>query len=315
MPEFINPTAPVFDIKRFAIYDGVGIRTTIFFKGCSMSCTWCQNPEGRRSRYELFFNPDKCIQCNRCIPVCPVEKIRDQRINRFSDIDCAVGCDLCYRACPTEAIYRKGDEYDTRTLLDIVLKDKAFYDSSGGGITLSGGEPLMHIEFLEHLLPKMKKQGLSVYVETCGAVPWDSFIRILKWVDHFFFDIKLIDPVMHRKYTGIQNSIILENAVKLAGTGKSIIFRIPLIPSITDSDSNLRSIADFICENGLECFPVELLPYNHLAETKYNKIGINTRGIEKYFQAELKQQPRDLLLEKRNIFAEAGLDVRILSFE
>ncbi len=315
MPDFMNPAALVFDIKRFAIYDGAGIRTTIFFKGCTMSCAWCQNPEGRLTMYELFYNPGKCIKCNRCVTECPVKKIRKQKNSRFADIDCAVGCDLCHKTCPTEAIYRKGNEYDTRTLRELVLKDRAFYDSSGGGITLSGGEPLMQTEFLEHFLPEVKRHGISVYVETCGAVPWSNFIRILKWVDHFFFDIKLIDSRMHRKYTGIPNCIILENAVKLAGTGKSIVFRIPLIPAVTDTNLNLRSVADFIRENNLDRFPVELLPYNHLAESKYDKTGINTVEVEKYYQMGLPQQSREVLMEKRKIFSDAGLHVGILSLE
>ena len=159
----------VFDIKKFAIYDGEGIRTTIFLKGCSLNCVWCQNPEGKKSNFQLFYDEKKCIQCNRCVSSCPVNKLlpdRQKRVDR--EKDCLNNCDSCYSVCPTEAIYKVGKLYSTAKLLEIILKDLPFYRVSHGGVTFSGGEPMLQISFLKKIIGKLNKKGITVYIETCG---------------------------------------------------------------------------------------------------------------------------------------------------
>ena len=308
--------ANVFDIKKFSIYDGPGIRTTIFFKGCDLSCKWCQNPEGYSAKIELYYDKNKCINCNSCLTVCSIGKINKSISSRFSnEIKCLNGCSKCYDVCPSGAIYEIGKSYEVDELVRITLEDLEFYKASEGGVTLSGGEPLLQIDFIEKFLKKLKKYKVNTIIETAGFVEWDNFCRIINYTDIFYFDLKIINKYEHIEYTEQSNELILNNLLKLSREKNKIVIRIPLIPGITDTDENLINIINFIKDNKLEKYDIELLPYNELAKEKYKKVGINCKSINKYFNRKMKAQTREILFERKKLFIKKGLKVRILSLE
>jgi pyruvate formate lyase activating enzyme len=308
--------AVVFDIKRFAIYDGPGIRTTIFFKGCSLDCAWCQNPESKLIRSQLFYDRRKCISCNRCVDVCPLDKISSENGERFdSSKACPPDCEKCYEGCPSGAIYKVGKEYRVDELFDLMTKDIDFFKTSGGGVTLSGGEPMVYIDFIKALIDRLETCGIDVIIETAGNVKWDSFKKILDHHIKYYYDIKLIDEGEHKKYTGHSNKLLLDNLISLHRAKKYIIIRIPLIPEITDTEKNLRGIIGFMKENSLIGIPIELLPYNQLAETKFNKKGINCGSVGPYFKPGMKTQEREFLFKKKKLFTENNITAKILSIE
>ena len=308
--------AVIFDIKRFAIYDGPGIRTTLFFKGCSLNCLWCQNPESRKIKPELFYDKKKCINCNSCYLICPEKKINKSVDGRFStEKKCLRDCFKCYKFCPSGAIYKVGRTYNINRLVKIVLKDYDFYELSGGGITLSGGEPLSQIDFIERFLKEIKKKHINIVVETAGLVGWKNFERILSLVDLFYYDLKIFNEQEHIDYTGYSNKIIIKNLIKLSKINQSITIRIPLIPGITDTVNNLENLILFIKKNHLKKYPVELLPYNQLAEIKYNKTGVDCNNIGIYFKAGLKTQKAELLEDRKKLFLKNNIKVRILSVD
>lgn len=308
--------AKVFDIKKFSIYDGQGIRTTIFFKGCNLHCKWCQNPEGNNTKVELYYNKKKCIDCSSCLPGCPVGKINKSITRRFSnEIKCLNDCSNCYNNCPSEAVYKVGKYYKIDELTRISLEDLEFYKTSGGGVTLSGGEPLLQIDFVEEFLKRLKKHKINIIIETSGLVEWDNFCRVISYTDIFYFDLKIFDEYKHILYTGGSNKLILNNLFELSKEKSKIIIRIPLIPEITDTEKNLKNIIDFIKNNKLEKHDIELLPYNELAKEKYNKIGINCECINRYFNKKIETQPKDFLLEKRELFIKNGFETKVLSIE
>lgn len=239
----------IFDIKKYAIHDGPGIRTTVFFQGCPLDCWWCHNPEGK-SR-------------NKNVSSVTVEEVMAE-----------------------------------------VKKDTVFYDQSGGGVTFSGGEPMMQLEFLEALLEACKKNAIHTAVDTCGYAEYSDFIRISRNVDLFLFDIKMTDDNLHKKYTGVSNEGIFSNLTKLSHDKNRIMVRIPMIPEITDTDINLRSIADFL-SNLDNIMGVSLLPYNKLVESKLKKLDIADRIGRR------ETQSRDTMKSKASIFKEAGFDVKI----
>jgi len=252
--------AIIFDIERNSFVDGPGIRTTVFFKGCNLKCAWCHNPESQSFKTEMMFYRDKCTGCGKCKEKCPnnLEK-----------------CDLCGKCtiyCPAEARKVCGKEYTVDEVFAEVIKDKAFYENSGGGVTFSGGECMLQIDFLVEILKKCKENGIQTAVDTAGHIPFESFERVLPFTDMFLYDLKIFDSEKHKKYVGVGNELILQNLKKLLNKGVKVFVRIPVMEGVNDSVEEMKKIKEFISSNG-KVEKVELLPYHAMGENKYRAIG------------------------------------------
>ncbi len=242
----------IFNIQRFAVSDGPGIRTTVFFKGCNLRCKWCHNPESQSPETQWLLYKNKCIGCGRC----------ENLTENDTDFICFQGArELC------------GKEYTADEVLREILKDKRFYENSKGGVTFSGGECMLQIDFLEELMKRCKENGIHTAVDTAGHIPYEFFERIIPYTDLFLYDVKCFDSKSHKQYTGVENELILENLGKLLATDKSVYIRIPVIEGVNDSTEEMKSIKTFLDEHG-KPEKVELLPYHALGESKYEAMGI-----------------------------------------
>ncbi len=246
--------------------DGPGIRTTVFFKGCNLQCAWCHNPEGQASAPQMMLYTDVCIGCGRCRQICA------------SPEACTL-CGKCVSRCPVEARKVCGKEYAVDDVLAEVMKDKAFYDNSGGGVTFSGGECMLQIEFLTDILKRCKANGIHTAVDTAGHVPFQYFERVLPYTDLFLYDIKCFDSQKHRKYVGVGNELILDNLKRLLKLGVKVWIRIPIVAHVNDSVEELRHIKAFLTACG-KVQKVELLPYHAMGENKCRSIGKIPRIFE-----------------------------------
>lgn len=268
-----NLEAFIWNIQRYNIHDGAGIRTIVFFKGCPLSCKWCANPEGISGSAELKVNKALCISCGLCVEVCQNRAITlcDSLVN--VDRNRCRLCGKCVQVCYAKALEILGRKVTIKEILKECEKDSIFYRWSGGGLTLSGGEVLLQSEFAAALLCAAKGEGIDTAIETCAAVQWAKFEKVLPYVDTYLFDLKLMDNVMHKKYTGMPNDLILENAIKLAMHGGNIVFRMPVIPGVNDTEDNIRKTAEFAKRCNAEY--LELLPYHKLGVNKYEMLGKN----------------------------------------
>lgn len=265
----------IFNIQKFAIYDGPGIRTLVFFKGCPLKCIWCQNPEGLIPYPQLSYYDRLCIHCHTCIDICPNNVIRHSAEDvHIIDRDLCNICGKCVELCPSGALNIIGKEVTVEDLVKEIQKDVIYFDSSDGGVTFSGGEPLFQPRFLYESLKKCKELGIHTAVETSGYASSEVFKQISNYVDLFLYDIKIIDEHSHVMYTGVSNKQILSNLRFLASTGrgKDVIIRVPLIPTITDTDKNIEEIINLL--SSLNCIEeVHLLPFHDVYE-KYKNLGV-----------------------------------------
>lgn len=295
----------VFSIERYSIHDGPGVRTSVFLKGCNLSCIWCHNPESRRREQELQFIEKECIQCGHCEQVCE-KGVHQFRINNSKREghslfrEKCVLCGSCVRNCPADALHILGYEISVVQVMEKIRKDKIYFKSDGG-VTLSGGEPLLQAEFCRELLEQCKKEKISTCIETAGDVPFDKFRQIMDVTDLFLFDYKLSDEASMRCFTGGNLGRILDNLHALKSEGKEVILRCPVIPGINDTEEHFRSIASLAHREKIE--QVELMPYHNFGKDKWSQIGRDYKlkdleSVSKEQESRWKEKLREYLKER-----------------
>lgn len=288
----LNKFMRIIDIKRFAVHDGDGIRTTLFLKGCSLKCVWCHNPEGISFEPQLSYLKDKCINCGECVSVCPNNAHGIENGIHTFDRDKCIGCGKCENVCLGEALKLYGKEMSVDEALEILLEDKEFYENSGGGVTISGGECLCHFEFCRELLKKLKEHGIHTAVDTCGMVSKKAIDEVLPYTDIFLYDIKAIDEDVHKKCTGQSNKQILENIKYIDSLGKALEVRYPYVPGYNSCE--VEAIAEFL--SGLKNLTkVRVLAYHNFAGSKYNSLDMENTMPETVPTNDEVEKARDLI--------------------
>ncbi len=294
----------IFDIKRYAIHDGPGIRTTVFLKGCPLQCQWCQNPEGIESRPEILLRSRRCAEdCDACVPACPQGAISKKgRYVEFETEKCDF-CRKCEDVCVYDALEVVGREVTVHEALEEIERDRVFFEESGGGITFSGGEPLMQLDFVQAILTEIKKRNIHTTLDTSGYVNFKDLERISDHVDLFLYDIKIMDEKKHKKYTGVSNAIILENLHKLSKRGTPVTVRIPLISGINDDEQNVEFFAEYM-QTLINIKQIHLLPYHKGGCEKY-------RNLRKEEPLKTFQPPTEERIDEiKQILAESGFSVQ-----
>lgn len=282
----------IFNIQKFSVNDGPGIRTVVFFKGCPLRCRWCANPESQLAKPQVLWNEKKCIHCHHCINVCPSNAVflKDECIH-FNPVQCS-NCQKCVSNCPQRALEIEGYSKTVNEILDIVMQDLVFYEESGGGITLSGGEILNQPEFAVELLLASKEQGLHTCCETSGFAAPEVFHRVIRYVDYILFDIKHWNPIAHKLGTNVTNELPLANIKYAIQTGKEVLPRIPVIPNFNDSLEDAKGLAEILSSLGAK--HCQLLPFHQFGENKYHLLNysyeyenvpsLHQEDLEEYIQ-------------------------------
>jgi pyruvate formate lyase activating enzyme len=265
-----NHKGLVFNIQKFSLHDGPGIRTTVFMKGCSLACKWCSNPESMSRHQEIMTYDIRCIGCKKCVEACPVGAIVLTERGREIVWDKCDNCLECARVCPSKAIECTGQYMTVDEVVKKVEDDRTFYKNSNGGMTISGGEALVQSNFTGKLLKKCREKGIHTALDTTANAPWEDLENILEHVDLVLVDIKHTDTEMHKQGTGVGNEMILKNAERIAARVRTWI-RIPLIPDYNDSESNIKKVVEFAAAIGAE--KISVLPYHELGSSKYPKLG------------------------------------------
>jgi pyruvate formate lyase activating enzyme len=267
------PTGITFNVQRFSTEDGPGIRTTVFMKGCPLRCKWCHNPEGLSPRPELVWYDVRCVGARECLKICPEDALELTPEGMRLDRQRCTVCGLCQEACPTGALEVIGREWTVEALYAEVAKDRAFYETSGGGVTVSGGEPAMQAEFVEAFLRLCQEGGIHTAVDTCGHADWGVYQRLLPFVDLVLYDLKLMDRERHREATGVYPDRILENAKRIAQNGTPMWVRTPVVPGYTDDEDNIARLAAYIRDELNTVERWDLLAYTNLGQPKYCRLS------------------------------------------
>ena len=270
------------NIQKFSIHDGDGIRTTVFFKGCPLKCEWCHNPETQRFEKEMQVDREKCTGCGTCASVCPNGAVRMTEDHRPSwDSKACTFCGKCENFCPAGSREIVGREYTVKELTKELMKDQMFYEESGGGVTFSGGEVMsMDMDFILAMAKELKRQDVTLTIDTCGYVPYERFEKILPYVNTFLYDVKVMDPELHKKYMGTDNKLILENLIRLSQDGARIYIRIPTIKEVNGNEQNMKETIAFLKEHDIHPAGVNLLPYHDTGSGKYAKLGMEYKGTD-----------------------------------
>lgn len=293
----------IFDIKRYSINDGPGIRVTVFFKGCPLTCTWCHNPESQSSGRQKLYTASKCIACGECVEACPEMALKlsaDSGIVTQKEL-CTL-CGICAEVCPSKAMEISGRMESSDLIMHAIRKETLLMDTSGGGVTFSGGEPLQHPALLLNLLKTCGNERIHRAVDTSGYARWEILAAVAEYTDLFLYDIKHMDTELHEKFTGVSNEIILRNLQSLAGTGKAIAIRIPLIEGFNADEYNITKTAAFVASLPENAHNIHLLPYHSIASKKYEKLG------EKYDPGELREPSSETIAACIEIFRQHGLN-------
>ena len=262
----------IFNIQKFCINDGPGIRTTVFVKGCPLNCAWCHNPESKSTKPELLYSENKCIGCGACAVACKEGAQVFENGTHSIDRERCIACGACADVCPTGALEISGYEKSVEDAIAEVMKDKIFYDNSGGGMTVSGGEPMAQFNYTKSLLTLAKEKGLNTAIETCGFAPTERYAEILPLVDLFLFDWKITSPELHKQYTGVDNALIEKNLRYISDNGGKIVLRCPIIPTVNDTEEHFSGIARLA--NELEgVLSVDIEPYHPLGIGKAERLG------------------------------------------
>jgi pyruvate formate lyase activating enzyme len=294
----------IFDIQRFSINDGPGIRTTVFFKGCPLRCIWCSNPESQETLPQLLYFESLCTRCYRCVEVCPTGATKRSSDGSIEiDRGLCQACGSCVEACPAEARAISGRTMSVDEVMEIVRKDELFYRNSGGGVTASGGEPTYQPDFLIELFRQCQRYGFHTTLDTCGYVKWKIMKGILDHTDLVYYDLKHMDTEKHREFTGVGNELILGNAKRISQSGTPIVMRIPLIPGYNDSAENIRATAEFV--SGLNVVRVDIVPFHQLGSNKYQRLG------RIYQLTEVKPYQEEEIQAFKDTFESYGLEVSI----
>jgi pyruvate formate lyase activating enzyme len=292
-------TGIIFNIQRYSIHDGPGIRTTVFLKGCPLNCWWCQNPESQLSGQEMIFWGDRCISCGACSTICPSNAIQIKNGIPVTEKEKCILCGKCIEKCPALAREMIGEKLTVEEIIKEVEKDLVFYEESGGGVTFSGGEPLRQPDFLEGLLNDCREKKIHTAVDTSGYISWEILNKINSKVDLFLYDLKIMDNERHKKYTGVSNEIILENLKKLSLIHNNIFIRFPVIPGINDDYQNIKKTGEFL--SSLKIAKVNLLPYHYIGVDKYKRLGRTYNLVTTQPPSEEKVSEVSAILSKFNL--------------
>ncbi|HEX9007005.1 MAG TPA: glycyl-radical enzyme activating protein [Bacteroidota bacterium] len=297
--------ATVFNIMRYCVHDGPGIRTTVFLKGCPLRCSWCHNPEGQQKVVELSFREDRCVRCGDCFQICPNGAVRREGDRYLPLREACEGCGTCTDACYAEARQLVGTPMTVSEVMNEILKDIAFYDQSGGGVTFSGGEPLLWAAFLARAMCACKEFGIHTALETAGFAPWEQLEPVARVTDLFLYDLKLMDEEAHKRFTGVSSALILENLVRLSDQGAKITVRFPLVPGVNDHDANLRATAEFL-RTRTTVRDVHILPFHRIGYEKSFRLGHESSMASLETPAEQKVHEAAWLFEQHQLHVTIG---------
>lgn len=293
----------IFNVQKFSIHDGAGIRTLVFMKGCPLSCIWCSNPESQNNSIEIMDVKSNCNKCGKCAELCSVSAI--DRLSYDIDRSICVKCGICAQNCFAEAKKIVGKYVTVDELMEIIDRDRIFYRNSGGGVTVGGGEPLMQSCFVAELLKSCKAANIHTAIESSGYGKWEIIKPVFENADQIFMDIKCFDSKKHKAYIGVDNTLILNNAEKIAKTGKEIVFRIPIIPSFNDNEENIMNTGKFIknLTNVNNNISLELLPYHDFGKDKYRWLNID------YKMGDIAGPDKSALENYKKILRQLGVNI------